>query len=85
MTPQETYSQNLNTIALTVNRRNRFQPEVYFDGTRIEFAIVDTATTDEFGDPVVVAEPSTLIEAIEGAYGFTLTPERLTNDWSGIR
>ena len=84
MTNLEMYHQHLNTIALTVNKSNRFQPEVYFDGTRLEFSIVDTATTDGFGDPVTVALPSTLMEAIETAYRWTLVPAMAENDWSGL-
>ena len=85
MTNLELYHQHLTTIALTVNRMNRFLPEVYFDGERIEFGIVDTAIIDGFGDPVFVAEPSTLMEAIETAYRWTLNPEQATgNDWAGV-
>lgn len=84
MTNLEMYHQHLNTIALTVSKSNRFQPQVHFDGTHLEFSIVDIAATDDFGDPVIVAAPSTLMEAIEAAYAWTLTPAKAGNDWSGI-
>jgi DNA-binding sugar fermentation-stimulating protein len=85
LTNLELYHQHLTTIALTVNRLNRFLPQVHFDGTNLEFSIVDTAATDTFGDPVVVAEPSTFMEATETAYRWTLNPEKCYgNAWAGI-
>ena len=85
MNTHELYSQHLHTIAMTVNKANRFQPGVHYDGTTLEFSIVDTDATDEFGDAKVVAEPSTLIEAIETAYRWTLIPEQCYgNDWAGV-
>lgn len=86
MTNLELYHQHLTTLALTVSKSNRFQPEVHWTpgDDPLEFSIVDTATTDEFGDPVCVALTNSLMEAIETAYSWTLVPARAGNDWSGM-
>jgi hypothetical protein len=82
----DVYRDHLVTIAMTVNKSNRFQPEVHWTpgDDPLEFSIVDTATTDDFGDPVCVALPGSLMEAIETAYSWTLVPARAGNDWSGL-
>jgi hypothetical protein len=82
----DVYRNHLVTIAMSVNKSNRFQPEVRWtpgDGP-LEYSVVDTATTDEFGDPECVALPYSLEEAIEVAYSWSLVPARAGNDWSGL-
>jgi len=85
-TKADTYRDHLVTIAMTVNKSNRFQPEVHWTpgDEPLEFSIVDTATTDEFGDPECVALPYSLEEAIETAYRWTLVPAKAGNDWTGL-
>lgn len=87
MTNLELYHQHLTTIALTVSRKNRFQPCVYYrnDDTPLSFAVQDTVATDEYGDPVTVAEPTTFRETLDTAYRWTLVPEKCYgNDWRGV-
>ena len=82
-TKTEQYQNHLHTIALTVNETNRFQPVVYWTpgDEPLEFGVIDTDRTDEFGDPVAVAMPHTFMQAVETAYSWTLTPEKAQNDW----
>ena len=85
-TKADTYRDHLVTLAMTVSKSNRFQPQVHWtpgDGP-LEYSVVDTATTDEFGDPECVALGSNLMEVIEVAYSWTLVPARAGNDWSGM-
>jgi hypothetical protein len=83
----DVYRDHLVTIAMTVNKSHRFQPQVHWtpgDGP-LEFSIVDTATTDEFGDPEHVGLAYSLEDAIETAYRWTRNPEKCYgNDWSGL-
>jgi hypothetical protein len=86
LTNSDLYWKHLHTIAMNVKETDRFQPRVHFtnETTPLEFSIVDTATTDDFGDPVCVALPDSLMEAIETAWAWTLVPARAGNDWSGL-
>lgn len=72
------YHAGLHTIAMTVNKADRFQPMVHWtpeDWQWLEYTIVDTAKTDEFGDLVTVAELATLNDAIRIAFEWSRVPK----------
>lgn len=81
------YHAHLHTIAMTVSKANRFQPVVHWtpeDWQWLEYTIVDTAKTDEDGEPVTVAQLSTMGDAIRIASEWSRVPERASNDWTGV-
>ena len=86
MNKTDTYRDNLLEIATTVNKANRFQPEVRWTpgDEPLEYAVVDTATTDDFGDPVCLALTPSLTVAVDTAYRWTLNPVKSGNDWHGL-
>jgi len=81
------YHAHLHAIAMTVSKANRFQPVVHWtpeDWQWLEYTIVDTAKTNEDGEPVTVAELSTMNDAIRIAFEWSRVPERASNDWTGV-